>query len=94
MESKLRIIENGLNAHHSVVEEIKKTMDQIAEKSQEVQAPLKKLNRKPVIKNKPREFKVVGDEPPRMHKKINMSYCPTLQTSKADVQVNVSQIFY
>ncbi|CAH2250872.1 alpha-mannosidase 2 [Pararge aegeria] len=84
-ESKLRNIENGLNLHHSVVEEIKKSMDQIVEQSQEVHPPLRRP--KPVFKEKPREFKVVGDEPPRMHKKINMSYCPILKTSKTDVQM-------
>ncbi|XP_045453020.1 alpha-mannosidase 2 [Melitaea cinxia] len=85
-ESKLRNIENELNQHHAVVGEIKNAMNQIVEKSHEYHPPKKRL---PVHKEtKIREFKVVGDEPPRMQRKINMSYCPVPQTSaKADVQM-------
>nr|XP_026489734.1 alpha-mannosidase 2 [Vanessa tameamea] len=86
-ESKLRNIENELNQHHAVVGEIKSAMDQIVEQSQEFHPP--QIRPKPAPKQiKIREFKVVGDEPPRMHRKINMSYCPIFQTSsKTDVQM-------
>lgn len=63
-------------------------MNQIVEHSVEFHPPQKRP--KPVYKeqNKIREFKVVGDEPPRMFKKMNMSYCPIWhKSSKTDVQV-------
>lgn len=43
-----------------------------------------------------REFKVVGDEPPRMHFKFNASHCPIQlqRTPKADVQVSFRKILY
>ncbi|CAH0728275.1 unnamed protein product, partial [Brenthis ino] len=86
-ESKLRNIENELNQHHAVVGEIKSAMNQIVEQSEEYHPPQKRP--KSTFKDpKIREFKVVGDEPPRMHKKINMSYCPIWQkSSKTDVQM-------
>lgn len=75
-----------MNQHHAVVGEIKNAMNKIVEQSHEYHPPQKRL---PVHKEtKIREFKVVGDEPPRMQRKVNMSYCPVPQTSaKADVQV-------
>ncbi|XP_047525382.1 alpha-mannosidase 2 [Pieris napi] len=87
-ESKLRHIEKELNEHHAVVGEIKTAMDQIVDQTNEVN-PMKK----PKIakkQSKIRDFKVVGDEPPRMKikNKVNMSYCPmNQQTSKTDIQM-------
>lgn len=63
-------------------------MEQIVDQSNDMHA-----EKKPMIakkQSKIREFKVVGDEPPRMHikTKVNMSYCPmNQQTSKTDIQV-------
>ncbi|XP_032521675.1 alpha-mannosidase 2 isoform X2 [Danaus plexippus] len=78
-------IEKELDQHHAVVGEIKNAMDQIVEQSQEFYPPQKRPKERK--ESKIREFKVVGDEPPRMHKKINMS-CPAIQTSaKSDIQM-------
>ncbi|XP_072930034.1 alpha-mannosidase 2 [Epargyreus clarus] len=86
-ESKLRHIENELNQHHVMVGEIKDTMDQIAEQSQEYHPPQKRP-KKLFKEGKQKDYKVVGDEPPRMHIKFNMSTCPIQQTkSKTDVQM-------
>ncbi|XP_045502615.1 alpha-mannosidase 2 [Colias croceus] len=87
-ESKLRHIENELNEHHAVVGEIKTAMDQIVDRSAE-NPPMKKPKTQKKLA-KIREFKVVGDEPPRMHlkNKVDMSYCPIYQqSSKTDVQM-------
>ncbi|CAK1552286.1 unnamed protein product [Leptosia nina] len=87
-ESKLRHIENELSEHHAVVGEIKTAMDQIVDQSSD-----NHYVKKPRImkkQSKLREFKVVGDEPPRMpfKTKMNMSYCPiNQQTSKTDIQM-------
>ncbi|VVC94817.1 unnamed protein product [Leptidea sinapis] len=100
LESKLRHIENELNEHHAVVGEIKTAMDQI-EQSAEIHSVKKPTNS--LKQQKAKEFKVVGDEPPKMIFKVqqnneppkmifkvqqNMSECPIYQTSsKTDVQM-------
>lgn len=87
-ESKLRHIENELDQHHAVVGEIKSAMSQIIEQSNEYHPPQKRPRQ--MEKNKKiREFKVVGDEPPRMHIKLNESTCPIQKYSvpKTDVQM-------
>lgn len=87
-ESKLRHIENELNQHHAVVGEIKSAVDQIVVQSQEYHPPQErpKVTRK--IPNV-RDFNIVGDEPPRMHPKLNLSSCPILthDVPKTDIQM-------
>lgn len=87
-ESKLRHIENELNQHNMVVGEIKSAVNQIVEKKIDYQPP---QNRPKDLQKetKLREFKVVGDEPPRMHIKFNESSCPIQKqvVPKTDVQV-------
>ncbi|XP_013170889.1 PREDICTED: alpha-mannosidase 2 [Papilio xuthus] len=86
-ESKLLHLEKELNEHHAVVGEIKTAVEQIVEKSHEVYVQPKRL-RTPKRENKIREFKVVGDEPPKMRIKLNASTCPINQaTSKTDIQM-------
>ncbi|KAG6458879.1 hypothetical protein O3G_MSEX011102 [Manduca sexta] len=87
-ESKLRHIENELNQHHAVVGEIKSAMNQIVEQSQDYHPPQKRPKEYPK-ETKLREFKAVGDEPPRMHIKLNTSTCPVQKhvAPKTDVQM-------
>ncbi|CAK1583462.1 unnamed protein product [Parnassius mnemosyne] len=86
-ESKLRHLEKELDQHHAVVGEIKSAVDQIVEQSQEIHVPPKRL-KIPRKEAKIREFRVVGDEPPRMHIKFNHTSCPINQiTSKTDIQM-------
>ncbi|CAH2045689.1 unnamed protein product, partial [Iphiclides podalirius] len=86
-ESKLRHLEKELDQHHAVVGEIKTAVDQIVEQSHEIHVQQKRP-KMPKKENKIREFKVVGDEPPRMHIKLNSSSCPINQfTSKTDIQM-------
>ncbi|KAJ0173745.1 hypothetical protein K1T71_010894 [Dendrolimus kikuchii] len=87
-ESKLRHIENELNQHHAVVGEIKSAVDQIVEQSQEYHPPQKRPKDIPRVP-KVREYNIVGDEPPRMHPRLNVTTCPIQQhvTLKSDVQM-------
>lgn len=89
-ESKLRHIENELNQHHAVVGEIKSAVDQIVVQSE--YHPPQKRQKEETREREPkiREFKAVGDEPPRMNFKFNASSCPIKiqSTPRADVQVS------
>ncbi|KAL0819795.1 hypothetical protein ABMA28_007833 [Loxostege sticticalis] len=93
-ESKLRHIEKELNQHHAVVGEIKSAVDQMVVQSEfqqkQPKRPLEEHHEQEREKEpKIREFKAVGDEPPRMHTKFNASICPILMQSvpKTDVQM-------
>ncbi|CAH1637634.1 unnamed protein product [Spodoptera littoralis] len=90
-ENKLRHIENELYQHHAVVGEIKSAVDQIVE-SQEYHPPQKRP-KEVVIKEPPREmkkikeYKAVGDEPPKMRIPFNISACPATKRSSAKVDI-------
>ncbi|CAG9789046.1 unnamed protein product [Diatraea saccharalis] len=96
-ESKLRHIEEELNQHHAVVDEIKSAVDQMMVQPEyhPPQVRPKKAHLKIESHDskhwepKIREFKAVGDEPPRMRVKFNTSTCPLhLQnTPKTDIQM-------
>lgn len=99
-ESKLRHIEKELNQHHAVVGEIKSAVDQMVVQSEfqqkQPKRPLEEHHEQEREKEpKIREFKAVGDEPPRMHTKFNASICPILTQSvpKTDVQVIFTLMF-
>lgn len=74
-----------------MVGEIKSAVDEMVEQSQEFHPPQK---RPKDLEPKLREFKVVGDEPPRMKVKFNETACPIQKTSvpKTDVQVNTTSL--
>lgn len=72
------------------MDEIISAVDEMAEeKAQDYHPPQKRP--KGHVKEKTREFKVVGDEPPRMQLKLNESTCPIEMKSvpKTDVQVSI-----
>lgn len=71
-----------------MVGEIKSAVDQIVEKSQEYYPPQKRpkeVHKEPKVK----EFKAVGDEPPKMRIPFNASSCPIQKQAipKTDIQV-------
>lgn len=65
----------------------------MVEQSQEYHPPQKRPKELPEG-NKIREFKVVGDEPPRMHIKFNESTCPIQKydVPKTDIQVSLTHV--
>ncbi|XP_050551636.1 alpha-mannosidase 2 isoform X1 [Spodoptera frugiperda] len=96
-ENKLRHIENELYQHHAVVGEIKSAVDQIVE-SQEYHPPQKRP-KEVVIKEPPREakevkeYKAVGDEPPKMRIPFNISACPATKRSSAKVDIQMLSMY-
>ncbi|KAL4705749.1 hypothetical protein ACJJTC_018348 [Scirpophaga incertulas] len=86
-ESKLRRIEEELNQHHEVVGEIKSAVNQIIDNHEYHPPQHRPRSKQNEVKS--REFKVVGDEPPRMHIKLNTSTCPVqMQVApKTDIQM-------
>lgn len=73
-----------------MVGEIKTVVDQIVDKSQEYRPPQKRPKTVNKDSEKYREYKVVGDTPPKMPDvKLNMSYCPMQMdvAPKTDIQV-------